>query len=182
MKTLICVAKFREDIAWVRELQHTDRSIVVYDKESTYKNVGREAETFLRCICDIYDALQTRRFDQVVFLQGNPFDHVSMHEIQTKLSASNGVTPLGKVVECDKNGMPHHPGLPVERGWMIVQECTETSMPRQEWRFSAGAQYIVPAQSITKWSRDVWLRLHREVERGTICPWSMERYWMHLFE
>ena len=79
MKILTVVARYNEDLEWVKQLS-TD--IVIYNKgESiefpclTVENYGRESETFTRFIVDWYQTLSD--YDSIAFLQGNPFDHAS---------------------------------------------------------------------------------------------------------
>ena len=65
----IVIAKYREDISFIKNFKYP---VKVYDKSTDYPNVGREAETYLRYIIENYDNLP----EIVIFLQGNPFDHL----------------------------------------------------------------------------------------------------------
>jgi hypothetical protein len=78
-KRLTIVARYNEDISWTESLTG---DVAIYNKGETFpydlprvdvKNIGREAETYVRAIIDFYDKLE--QFDSVCFLQGNPFDH-----------------------------------------------------------------------------------------------------------
>ena len=78
-KRLTIVARYNEDISWTESLPG---DVVIYNKGDLFpydiprtdiKNVGREAETYVRGILDFYDQLDS--FDSVCFLQGDPFHH-----------------------------------------------------------------------------------------------------------
>ncbi len=78
-KRLTIVARYNEDISWTESLPG---DVVIYNKGELFpfdmprvdvKNIGREAETYVRGILDFYDQLES--FDSVCFLQGDPFHH-----------------------------------------------------------------------------------------------------------
>jgi hypothetical protein len=78
-KRITVVARYNEDISWIDKLPG---DVVVYNKGDDFTfdiprldipNVGREAETYIRAIVDLYDELNN--FDSICFLQGNPFCH-----------------------------------------------------------------------------------------------------------
>lgn len=80
LKNLLIVAKYNENISWVENL---NCDVIIYNKgEKTdpkyyaldIDNFGREAETYLRAICNLYEKID-ELYDHVIFLQGNPFDH-----------------------------------------------------------------------------------------------------------
>jgi hypothetical protein len=93
MKKRICVAKYKEDTNWVRNLKEFE--IIVYNKNNDIDideyniksepyfiddikhidipNIGREAHTYLYHIVNNYDNL----YDYEVFTQGDPFDHTN---------------------------------------------------------------------------------------------------------
>jgi Protein of unknown function (DUF3431) len=73
----LVVARYREDLAWLRRVPSSFR-ITVYDKGGDFEggisleNVGYEAHSYLHHIVERYDDLATT----TVFVQGHPFDHV----------------------------------------------------------------------------------------------------------
>ena len=77
MNYIVVVAKYKENVEWVNRAQF--KNVIVYDKSGVdngcvnVPNNGRESETFLRFIIEHYDNLP----DNVVFLQGHPFDHIT---------------------------------------------------------------------------------------------------------
>jgi len=74
----LVIARYAEDLAWVRNIPPQIR-VTVYDKsgDNTYPgacalpNVGREAHTYLHHIVQRYETLAPL----TVFCQGKPFDH-----------------------------------------------------------------------------------------------------------
>ena len=72
----IVIARYQEDVSWSKEFSN----VIIYNKgepldqyynEIKLDNVGREAHTYFKHICDNYDNLD----EYTIFLQGNPFDH-----------------------------------------------------------------------------------------------------------
>ena len=178
---IVCVvAKYNEDTQWTRDLDDV-ANVVVYDKKTKYKNVGREAETFARAIMEHWGDMMHGSVTHMVFLQGHPFDHAPKEAIIPHLMIDpppNHVIPLGRMHVSDAAGFPDHPNLPVAWHWH-----TSLSLPWQtSWEFVAGAQYIVPAKNITRHGLEFWKRIHSALYEERICPWTMERYWYHLFK
>jgi hypothetical protein len=72
----IVVSRFNEDVRWLKQLK---LPYTVYNKGKTLssidnikvENIGREADTFVQYILSNYQNLP----ENVVFAQGNPFDH-----------------------------------------------------------------------------------------------------------
>ena len=82
MNTLAIIARYNEDINWVKDLEIpylivnkgapiTDPDLVPYIIEMENSVNGREAHTILWYIIEHYESLP----DKLIFLQGNPFDH-----------------------------------------------------------------------------------------------------------
>jgi hypothetical protein len=78
---LFIIARFNEELNWLDKL---NGDIVIYNKGSylpspytvrNTENIGRESESFVRSIIEIYDSLY--EYENVIFLQGNPFDHIN---------------------------------------------------------------------------------------------------------
>jgi hypothetical protein len=175
----VVVAKFREDVSWLASMPpHWD--VFVYDKsDGTIPNVGREAETYARFVAERYDQLP--RWDCVVFLQGNPFDHVEAHALPTRdehLQGLHGLAGMGLSFESDGNGAPHHAGLPVDAAHALL---FGEGHGVTRWPFHAGAQYVVPATMLRRRGRAFWARLRRLLADGDVCAWTMERLWPYAF-
>ena len=77
---LIIIARYEEDITWAKDVEG---DVIIYNKGNDWpwkdiprvesENYGREGETFVRGIIEFYDNLEN--YDNLVFLQGNPFEH-----------------------------------------------------------------------------------------------------------
>ena len=80
-KRLNIIARYNEDITWVKDLKG---DVLVYNKGENYiwdfpkidaENYGRESETYVRAIIENYDKLD--QYDEFALMQGHPFDHCS---------------------------------------------------------------------------------------------------------
>ena len=182
----IVVAKYREDINWTKELDN----VVIYDKSvPPLKNVGREAETFLRYIVEHYDALP----EYVVFLQGNPYD-----TMWTGSHIKDGLVPTDKAIPFSAPWgtepvilRPETIHLPEYYSLLFGKEYTKSTIT-----YSVGAQYIVPRHCITHRPLDFYRKLHNMVQRAgnpsledlktfdtqTVDAWMMERLWTFIYD
>lgn len=184
MKKYLVVARYQEPLDWLSHVPK-DWNVTVYDKSKQpiptaipLRNVGREAETFLRYIVDMWPTIQ--HDDIIVFVQGNPFDHYPGMKAFLQRGLSNGqveVIPLGPMLRSDAQGKPHHPGLPI--GW--AHRMLGLGPVPVSWDFAAGAQYAVSGRNIRAKSHAWWQRIHTTVEREVVCAWTMERLWMRAF-
>ena len=84
MNILAIIARYNEDINWVKDLEIpylivnkgapiTDPDLTPYIIEMENSVNGREAHTYLWYIIEHYESLP----DKLIFLQGHPFDHQS---------------------------------------------------------------------------------------------------------
>jgi len=108
------VARYREDVSWVRELSFP---AMVYDKSGSGQgvplpNVGREAHTYLTHILRTYPDFP----DYTVFVQGDPFRHMAEGAGPRELDAlvrdkaAKGAGFFGLAwyrIRCDGLGRPH---------------------------------------------------------------------------
>lgn len=88
----LVVARYAEDLSWLRRVPKTVR-VTVYNKGGdtvpgmALPNVGREAHTYLHHMVTRYDDLA----EVTLFCQGKPFDHVpDLHKILRQLAAGMG--------------------------------------------------------------------------------------------
>lgn len=184
-KILVIVAKYKERDDWIVSLKSMFQDSVtvhVYDKgNGDYKNVGREAETYLRAILDHWDDLECARYKRVVFLQGNPFDHTTKDRLyETIQSPEAAIISLGHELTCDSFGKPHHTPtkLAVATSWDMLLKTPHDPT----WTFCVGAQYNVAVSILTAHPKSFWEHFHDCVYTGKICPWTCERLWKELFE
>ena len=188
---LVCVARYTEPVDWISALG-SDVVTIVYDKgNGSYPNVGREAETFARCIVDEYAKLESGEIGVITFLQGFPFDHIpilnlveSMKSVDTSRSQKTSI-PHGTMHVSDRHGRPDHPGLPIGDAWRVISSIPgfkpDDDTDTDKFNFVAGAQYTVDSNLITQHSVEFWITLHKLLFDQIVCPWTMERLWMRVF-
>lgn len=193
----ICIARYTEPVDWVSAVTTASTAVVVYDKgNGAYPNVGREAETFVRCIVDDYDKLVSGEIDVITFLQGFPFDHVPIQTLAESMKSVDGLSrsqktsiliPHGTMHVSDRCGRPDHPGLPIGDAWRTISSLPgfnrvdDADMDAEAFTFAAGAQYTVGSNRVTQHSVEFWKTLRRVLAEDVICPWTMERFWMCVF-
>lgn len=182
----IVVARYNEDVSWTKELSN----VIIYNKgesldecynEIKLDNVGREAHTYFKHICDNYDNLD----EYTIFLQGNPFDH-SPNIIQNLKKYTNETIDIDFeflsewIIECSLNGCHHHQGLPLRK---IYEHIFKNKGDDKPFRFGAGAQFIVSKKQILKHSKEFYLNILNLVEKD-ICPieaYVLERFYKLIF-
>jgi len=179
---LYVIAKYKEDISWSDMLPNK----IIYDKSDEQKgislpNTGREAGTYLRYIIDHYDQLPSH----VVFLQGNPFDHME----HTNISPSDSCQPYGKNLNTEP--VDYYPGLHMRE---YFSQLFGRPAP-QILEVSYGAQYIVPRECILRHPIEFYKKLqvmlkddsydkahyYNTYDPETLNPWIMERLWYYIF-
>jgi hypothetical protein len=187
METDLVVAVYQEPVEWIRTLpaqrvfvylKDPSRLSTVRDKLPTahievLPNLGRESHTYLHHIQTAYDTLGSH----TLFLQGNPFDHCSLSDIQTLLeSPRSPFASLGYSCSCDGLGYPDHPELPVSR-------CFQRYIggDRTAFTFDAGAQFLVAREQIQRHPLEFYTALYTAHSVEPLFPWCMERYWPYMF-
>lgn len=199
MSVVIVVARYNEDIRWIRwlNLACIDRVVIIDkgkgdvrmhhtftpDKITCFTgapNVGREGHTFYQFIVDNYSNLP----DHLVLLQGNPFDH-SPHVIdringfvQKPVEHRADFSYLSEEFErVDLDGLGHFTPtpLPMRDVWQYIFQ--EASPERKEWLFGAGAQFVVSKRAILSRSHKVYERIVELLNREAdpIEGYCMER-------
>ena len=116
--TTIVVARHGEDIRWTSQFEN----VIIYNKglplpgggnyiEIPLPNVGKEGHTYYKHICDNYDNLG----DNIVFVQGNPFDHSPnlVANIKSIKSTVEFEFLSEQILETNLLGCPHHVGIPM---------------------------------------------------------------------
>lgn len=188
----IVVARFNEDLAWLRRVPKSIR-FTVYDKGSASPagipllNVGQEAHTYLHHIVSRYDDLA----DVTVFCQGKPFDHVpDLHRILRRLASGElrvaDFLWLGFIVDRDDahgtlfqrwSGNPGKHGLPMLEFWRAL---FHEPLP-DEFVFYPSAHFVVTREQVHKRSLAFYQRalaLSMDMPDAAHC---FERCWNHVF-
>lgn len=80
----IVVSHYKENINWIDQLDtnkynlhiyHKNDNLIDYDKK-ILPNIGRESYTYARYIIENYESLKSNTVNNIIFLQGFPFDHL----------------------------------------------------------------------------------------------------------
>ena len=181
MSVLIIIAKYKEDISWVNMLHH---SYMVYDKSKNIPNVGRESETYLRYIIENYDNLP----DYVVFLQGNPFDHLKIGNIEFLNNEIDSIHDCKSMICLNYIANAGHNAI--TRTKESFQALFDTPLPKL-FSFSPGAQFIVPKDCILHRPKSFYETIRNvmsDIDNKTIsyanclvCPWTIEQMWSYIF-
>jgi len=186
----VVVARYKENLNWLDNFIPTrEIRFFIYDKDPSSKfetnvnyqyttllNVGREAHTFLYHIVNNYDNLA----DEVLFLQGNPFDHEK--DWQRYQNFIDGKANYEKYETFDIVSTQTHFFEMGYRYMMLFKDMfgNDKVIP-QVFEFSSGAQYIVKKEAILNKPLEFWQKLLNfslEVEQFT---WDVERLWMYLY-
>lgn len=199
----IIVAKYTENIDWIKFLN--PENVIIYDKSNSpiegsisRTNVGREAETYMYYILENYDNLA----DYTIFLQGNPFDHMSNinpDTFQTRIEelVSHNPPTLPLFTETHMESPDEYIGLEIKKYYkFIFGEDVGSKLG-----FAAGAQYIVPKRSILYHCKSFYERLHSmllnsKIFHSTEChlflnfpfdeysmgAWTFERLMLSIFQ
>jgi len=169
MKIQLVVARYRENLNWVRNIPPQIEAII-YDKSSedllggsiSLPNVGREAHTYLHHIVANYDGLP----DFTVFAQGKPFDHAfDFHKVLKAIVAQETAPDfrwLGHIIDTDSSN-----GSRLFSTWSkntgderldmngFHRALLGTDGP-EEYTFVLGAQFIAARELIRARSLEFW--------------------------
>lgn len=172
IKKKVVISRFSEPLDWVKQI---DCDYIIFNKGNEIEdpeispekiinvpNQGREAETFLRYICENYLDLS----DFTIFVQGNPFDHWprTLEYINSdSFLDPTDIVSLGYETTTDRTGGISYPGLPIGDFQKILVPSGEP----EEIHFTSGAQFIVPKKLILNKSLSYWKSLRN----------SLEHYW-----
>lgn len=178
MNRTIVVARHKEDTGWLDSVHGLIP--VVYDKSADVdepwnwklKNIGFEANTYLHWIVDSLSG-NAPMPDEVVFCQGNPFDHDPDFLLHLQ---DESVRHYGPVLTCPPNGGP---GM---LDGMLDEYCRVFGLPVQsEYRFIAGAQFRVTRDQITAHPLAFYEALLAITKLDPRSPYKLERLWPLIF-
>ena len=203
MRHRVVVARWDEDVSWVKDYPH-----VIYDKGGgdgyivtltlpspdgadevhrrgelnvvrIYENPeGHESHTYLHHIISQYDALDA----WTTFCQGWPFDHARNFEREWKAEPVSGFGWVGDWMPTDDgDGKPHHLQaiLPVGRAF----EAIFGRPARESYTFVAGAQFVVSRERIRSRPREFYEKVQAlGFTDGLEKDWgyTMERLWGYV--
>lgn len=205
------IAKYKEDVSWLKDLPY---KYIIYDKNDDggtatnienspnarsikLQNVGREAHTYLTYIIDNYHSLP----NFVAFLQGNPFDYsifLPQRVNRFKGRKNQGFYPLSPIVKYNEEDDYEY------RYIKTIEASTlkHFGIKRSVFEFPFGAQFIVSKEKIQKHSIEEYKYLLNkliEVENkeegctrfashkkpccclGEFSAWMLEVWWPIFF-
>ena len=187
----IVIAHYKEDFGWIEDVKgignliliHKGGDADIYQKSGvpTYqlRNIGRESHSFLEFIVMTYDYINPEY--KYVFLQGNPFDHVTKVELYHNLYMASP-NLIGRRFSCDPNGWPHHEGLPIN------DVCEKLGLGTQSHiNFAAGGQFLVTGEQIRSRPKSFYelaLKVLFEGSDNHVNPingFVFERIWRIIF-
>jgi hypothetical protein len=199
------IARYTEDVSWVDVLLRTPHTIVNKGQPlnnnasvMNVENVGREAESYLQFIILNYEKLQDMA-DDIVFCQADPIDHVEHAIVGFEPKGFNTrsgnitdfaqflntyppvkqFTPLGSWYSCNEFALPHW-SFPEQLAKYCKREL-HIDLPGNTIWFVAGAQFIVPVQSILQHPRIFYEHLLRQCHTCEYMPYMLERVWSYIF-
>lgn len=183
MSVAVVIAKYKENISWVEELKYP---YIVYDKSKDIPNVGREAESYLRYIIANYDNLP----DYVVFLQGNPFDHLLENCSVDYINKSISYVISSNIDFFNFRSIWYENHNTFTRTREAFIKLFNHPLPEYDG-FTPGAQFIVSRNSIlcrSKLFYETISTVMSTVNNTTVsfnnclvCPWTIERLWSYIF-
>lgn len=134
--------------------------------------------SYLDYIIDNYESLPEYtyfiRTSQLVSHAPDLFDRVER-------SVSSGYEALSRnIVNSNRNGEPHHPGLPLQRFWDAIYP--EYSCP-DSFTFGAGAQFVASRDAILRNSLDFYINVRELISKRASPPedFILERMWSYIF-
>ena len=188
MSLCVFVARYNENIEWTKQLSN----VIVYNKgpdnlsdeylQKNVPNVGREGHSYYTYIYENYDTLH----DYTIFLQGCPFDH-SPNIIQNiKKYENNSDLNIDfewlseRILPCDLSGCSYHIGLPLVPVYLKLFSEHKSTM---QFKFGAGAQFIVSKKAILKRPRSFYLKIIKLLQNSThpIEGFVIERFHEIIF-
>ena len=163
--TSIVIAKYNENTEWIKDLP-MDIQVYLYTKNIDIPNTGRESSTYLHHIVEHYNDLT----DEIIFCQGNPFDHCP--DFLNRIKTDN---TFGIITQCDHSGMPHH-NLPVCKFSDIL-----LGYYLDQYTFTAGAQFKVSKKNILNRPKTFYEYALQIANQDSIAPYIFERLWNYIF-
>jgi len=167
----LVVAKYKENIDWLQYFNK--KNYIIYDKSNNpidgsikRPNIGREAETFIHYIIEIFDNLS----DYTILAQGDPFEHMD-----SQIRPENFSYFIEKFIEF---GYKHT--IPLFIYQLYENTNSWAGMKTREYFmeffnkeaplqvvFAPGSQYITPKECILKRPREFYIKLRNMIINGS---------------
>jgi hypothetical protein len=192
----VIIARYNEDVSWVKELDSNKFNIKLYNKgeqnieiESiSLENFGRDGHTFINYIVENYNNLP----DYVIFLQGKPFDHCkNVFEMIKNHTDEPYVCLSDHVIDENINGWYEHlvekdssmpfPNMKRFRLKETANAILGSETP-EKCTFAAGQQYIINKNYILNRSHDFYKVIIERFKIDFVLPWHVERLWFNILK
>jgi hypothetical protein len=200
----VVVARYKENIDWLSQLNKDKYDIIVYDKsdeEINYnypyirqRNIGGDAYAYITHIVNNYDKLT----EFCIFIQGIPFDHLGKQDFEKgkKLfwAVIDGhikeqiLVPLTESIcnESIDGWYEHlierkHVDGPVYMLRDSARAILEDEVPKRVI-FAAGQQFIVHRDIIRQRSKEFYQKMLDRFEFDFLWPWHIERLWFTIWK
>jgi hypothetical protein len=162
------ISHCRESLDWVSKIGVKD--IVVYTKcgvKPNYslpyrwiqcKNVGREAETFVRHIFQNYNHLAAH----TVFLQGDPnhgntlyqLDHLIRNQNWTSSDLPCRLLGISSLTTATSDGCPNHCGIAVKSTCQRILQPENSKLCDPPYKYTPGGQFVLTRKGALHIRRD----------------------------
>jgi len=193
----IVVCRYQEQPDWIKDVSRIfpvtiynkgadDMCGLGYAEQLILPNVGRETQAWFH---DLEKTISTRA-RHTVFLQADPTPHTGDHPFDligkiVSLAAQDILyAPISNFqIVCDVDGEPHHPGLPMKRGWEALfgdGHRPPLQMPEEIEGF-AGGQFIVRNDVIEQYDRDFYARGNQFCKEEPLAAYVYERLWHSIW-
>jgi len=162
MSYKLVIARYNEELDWVNNLNKDN--VIIYNKGSDYvtaikrENIGREVESFFYYIIENYYNLP----DYVIFLQGNPFDHmhgITPDNLQQQINALINSKPTSALPLFHNYNNEHHNQYPDLKVGQYFSLFFNTQLI-ENVSFSSGCQYIIPKHIILNKPIQFYSKIH----------------------
>jgi hypothetical protein len=184
MTKTVVVTRYNENLDWLAKLDTKINKFIINKGESINSpytnvirpNIGYESESWLWYMFQYYDDLS----DITYFLQGNPFDHVKLKDLQLILKNNDiSFAPISKKSSsCNPLGATE---FPKGKQYLLkIWENMFNSAPPAKWDFAWGGQFAVSKDLIKKRSKEFYENSIKLIEtKEDAC--ALERAWQFIF-
>ena len=190
----LVLAIYSRPYDWIKTV-NSDVKITKYNKNLSnlfdgetviIPNLGRDVHTFFYHLVNQYDHLS----DFTIFSQDWPFDHVEnyLEIINGNIEKWNQYAKqifdgcwffctAYEVISCDRNGAPHHQGLPIVPVW---DELFNDPFPGLI-NFTPTGHFCVSKEKVRKYPKSYYNKILKILEQNPLSPWIIERLEPYIF-
>lgn len=209
-KNHIVVARYNEDLSWLKDISRGDTQIFIYNKGQKIEidfgpgvsviemeNIGRESQTYFYHIVNFFDSLPER----IIFTQAHPDDHVSEDfkskiyrfldsEFEFEYFSKNvlemKITEDGVEESGNLNGSFWRNRHSLNSCCVTVPKKIIPELSSRKWIFGTGAIFGVSKNSINKNLKEFYIQCLEILEKSSDVTnppegHAFERSWYLIF-